>query len=321
MWRAESPFPNGPLFRRGAVWNCLRPRHNGWMTQRLGREITADDWSAWSAGLHGTAFHILGAHHSEGTTTFRVWAPNAVSVAVIGDFNGWSALRQHALEPDSSGMWSGVLTAQLGDRYKYHIASPGGSVVDKADPFGFSSEEPPKTASIVASLDYEWGDHQWMSTRGDRDTLATAMSIYELHLGSWRYEPGGYRAIAQQLSAYVTDLGFTHVEVLPLTEHPFYGSWGYLTTGYFAPTARYGRPTEFMEFVDILHQAGIAVILDWAPAHFPDDVHGLAKFDGTHLFEHADPRLGRHPDWNSYIFNYDKPEVRSFLISSANFFS
>ena len=290
------------------------------MTLRLGREFNAEDASAWGAGVQSDAYEVLGAHHLEGMTTFRVWAPNATRITAIGDFNEWTALPEHSLEPDSNGIWSGVMAAQLGDRYKYRIDSAPGSTVDKADPFGFSTEEPPRTASVIVSLDHEWSDQEWMSTRGERSTFNAAMSIYELHLGSWRYEPGGYVDIARQLSAYAIDLGFTHVELLPLTEHPFYGSWGYLTTGYFAVTARYGQPTEFMEFVDILHQAGIGVILDWAPAHFPDDIHALGEFDGTHLFEHADPRLGRHPDWNSYIFNYDRAEVRSFLISSANFF-
>ena len=183
----------------------------------------------------------------------------------------------------------------------------------------FATEEPPATASVVANLDFEWDDAGWLAQRGERFALDAPVSIYELHLGSWRYEPGGYRALAQQLADYVVDAGFTHVELLPITEHPFYGSWGYQTTGYFAPTARYGSPQDFKWFVDHLHQRGVGVILDWVPSHFPDDAHGLATFDGTHLFEHADPRLGHHPDWDSCIFNYERSEVRSFLLSSAHF--
>ncbi|MEL7158804.1 MAG: 1,4-alpha-glucan branching protein GlgB, partial [Actinomycetota bacterium] len=181
------------------------------------------------------------------------------------------------------------------------------------------SEEPPATASVVAERSHRWSDAEWMAGRGARIGMGSPVSIYELHLGSWRYEPGGYRALARQLADYVTDAGFTHVELLPLTEHPFYGSWGYQTTGYFAPTARYGSPADLKFLIDHLHQQGVGVILDWVPSHFPSDAHGLATFDGTHLFEHADPRLGHHPDWDSAIFNYERSEVRSFLLSSAHY--
>ena len=287
----------------------------------LVRPFTADDAWSWNGGTHASAYEVLGAHRhaTEGVTTFRVWAPNASRVQLIGDMNGWTPGEDDDLAPDPSGVWRGDLTASVGHRYKYRIHTPGGGILEKADPFGFSSEEPPRTASVVADLTYEWADGDWMGSRGSRIAVDAPVSIYEVHLGSWRYEPGGYRALADQLVDYVTEAGFTHVELLPVTEHPFYGSWGYQTTGYFAPTARYGSPTDFMALVDTLHQAGIGVVLDWVPSHFPDDPHGLANFDGTRLFEHADPRLGHHPDWDSCIFNYGRNEVRSFLLSSANF--
>ncbi len=290
------------------------------MSGRLGRPFTADDAWAFNGGTHATAYEVLGAHHDRGSTTFRLWAPNATAVDVVGDFNHWGAAGSLDLDPDPSGVWRGRAPAAPGDRYKYRIKTRAGTVLEKADPFGFGQEEAPGTASVIANLDYSWGDDEWMAGRGHRLDFTAPVSIYEAHLGSWRYEPGGYVAQAKQLAAYVTDTGFTHVELLPTTEHPFYGSWGYQTTGYFAPTSRYGSPVAFMEFVDILHQAGIGVILDWVPSHFPDDSHGLALFDGTHLYEHADPRRGHHPDWDSCIFNYDRAEVRSFLQSSANFF-
>ena len=291
------------------------------MNSAAARPFTADDAWAWNGGTHVSAHDVLGAHAhgAEGITTFRVWAPNARRVQLIGDMNGWAPGPGDELDPDPSGVWRGTLPSTPGQRYKYRIHTAGGDVVDKADPFGFAHEEPPETASVIADLAYAWNDDEWMGGRGARIATDAPVSIYEVHLGSWRYEPGGYRALADQLVDYVTDAGFTHVELLPVTEHPFYGSWGYQTTGYFAPTARYGSPTDFMALVDTLHGAGIGVVLDWVPSHFPDDAHGLATFDGTHLFEHADPRLGHHPDWDSCIFNYGRAEVRSFLLSSAHF--
>ena len=245
-----------------------------------------------------------------------MWAPSARRVELIGDRVGWDSGID--LAPDHSGVWSGSVPGiENGDVYKYRITAPDGTVQDKADPVAFKSEEPPRTGSVVWDLSYDWGDAEWMADRGARNGLDAPMSIYEVHLGSWRYEPGGYRAIARQLGDYVADLGFTHVELLPVMEHPFYGSWGYQSTGYFAPTARYGDPQDLMFLVDHLHQRGIGVILDWVPSHFPNDAHGLAEFDGTHLFEHEDPRQGYHPDWDSLIFNYGRYEVRSFLLSSA----
>ena len=204
-------------------------------------------------------------------------------------------------------------------RYKYRIVTTSGAVLDKSDPFAFATEEPPRTASVITNLDYEWGDGDWMAQRAARNRFDAPISMYEVHLGSWRYEPGGYRALAVQLADYLERTGFTHVELMPVMEHPFYGSWGYQTTGYFAPTARYGTPQDLMFLIDHLHERGFGVVLDWVPSHFPTDAFGLAEFDGTHLYEHADPRLGFHPDWKSAIFNYDRHEVRSFLLSSARF--
>jgi 1,4-alpha-glucan branching enzyme len=275
------------------------------------------------ANLH----RMLGCHLSEQGhgAAFAVWAPNASAVSVMGDWNGWNPDANHlSPRPDGSGIWEGALDqVQHGQTYKYRIVSRDGSRrLDKADPVGFFCELPPATASRAWKLDYEWRDGTWMSSRGARNGLDAPMVIYEAHLGSWRRKDGGflnYRELAHAMADYLHDLGFTHVELMPITEHPFYGSWGYQTTGYFAPTARYGTPQDLMYFIDHLHNKGIGVILDWVPSHFPDDAHGLAEFDGTHLYEHSDPRQGFHPEWNSAIFNYGRNEVRSFLISSALF--
>jgi len=278
-------------------------------------------------GTNANLHHILGCHfrHEEGGARFAVWAPNASSVAVIGDWNGWqSHVNPLYPRPDGSGIWEGFCHGvQHGQAYKYRIVSSDGSrTLEKADPVGFLCELPPATASRVWSLDYAWQDGEWMHSRGSRNGLESPMAIYEAHLGSWRRKDGkfmNYRELAHELGDYLNDLGFTHVELMPITEHPFYGSWGYQTTGYFAPTARYGSPQDLMYFVEHLHHKGIGVILDWVPSHFPNDAHGLGEFDGTHLYEHADPRQGFHPEWNSAIFNYGRNEVRSFLISSALF--
>ncbi len=256
---------------------------------------------------------------------FAVWAPNAAAVSVIGDWNSWSPTANPlGARADGSGIWEGdVPRAEQGHAYKYRIRSQiSEAVFDKADPLATYAELPPATASRVWSLDYGWNDADWMQTRAARNGLGAPMAIYELHPGSWRRKNGRfltYRELAHELAAYVRELGFTHVELMPITEHPFYGSWGYQTTGYFAPTARYGTPQDLMYFVDHLHGQGIGVILDWVPAHFPTDAHGLGFFDGTHLYEHADPRQGFHPEWNSAVFNYGRNEVRSFLLSSALF--
>jgi 1,4-alpha-glucan branching enzyme len=255
---------------------------------------------------------------------FAVWAPNAAAVSVIGDWNGWKGGDALAARADGSGIWEGAAPgAQRGQAYKYRITSHlGGFTVEKADPYALCCEPPPATASRIWTLEYEWQDAAWMAARGGRNGLDAPMSIYELHAGSWRRKDGNflnYRELAHALADYMRDLGFTHVELMPITEHPFYGSWGYQTTGYFAPTARYGSPQDLMYFVDHLHDKGIGVILDWVPSHFPTDEHGLVFFDGTHLYEHADPQQGFHPEWKSAIFNFGRNEVRSFLISSALF--
>src|SRR5207253_8566250 len=291
--------------------------------------LTDHDLYLFNEGTHLKLHERLGSHTRvvDGTegTNFAVWAPDAEKVYVMGAFNGWNKT-SHPLYPrGQSGIWEGfVPQVRQGDAYKYHVESRYHDYkVDKADPFAFHTETPPHTASIVWNLDYEWHDQEWMKSRAERNSLHSPMSIYEMHLGSWRRVPEddnrslSYREAAPKLAEYVEEMGFTHIEFLPLTEHPFYSSWGYQTTGYFAPTSRYGTPQELMYLIDYLHQRGIGVILDWVPSHFPGDDHGLGYFDGTHLYEHADPQQGFHPDWKSYIFNYGRHEVRSFLMSSA----
>ena len=294
--------------------------------------LTDDDLWMFNEGVHTRLYERLGAHLEVGPDgdagcRLAVWAPNARRVSVVSDANGWQPGEALLTPVGSSGIWSGFVSGLgVGDRYKFQIESRvGNRVVDKADPLAFQAEMPPRTASVVTDLSgFEWGDADWMRERHRHNALDAPMAIYELHLGSWRHAPDelrslNYREVAPVLAEYVVAQGFTHVEFLPLMEHPFYGSWGYQTTGYFAPTSRFGTPHDFMYLIDTLHQAGIGVILDWVPSHFPSDEHGLALFDGTHLYEHADPRKGHHPDWNSAIFNYDRYEVRSFLLSSAHF--
>jgi 1,4-alpha-glucan branching enzyme len=294
--------------------------------------LTEHDIFLFKEGTHGRLYQKLGSHllTVDGIqgTHFAVWAPNAERVSVIGDFNRWDR-HAHPLRArgDGSGIWEGFIPAvRQGALYKYRIASRyQGYQVDKGDPFAFRWELPPQTAAQVWDLDYSWGDIAWRQARHNTNTLAAPFTIYEVHLGSWRRVPEQgnryltYRELALQLAEYVKKMGFTHVELLPIMEHPFYGSWGYQTIGYFAPTARYGTPQDLMFLVDHLHQQGIGVILDWVPSHFPNDEHGLAYFDGTYLFEHADPKQGYHPEWNSYIFNYGRHEVCAFLLSSALF--
>ena len=256
---------------------------------------------------------------------FSVWAPNAVAVSVIGDWNGWDAFAEPLVaRPDGSGIWEGSARhAQQGAVYKYRVHGRGGLyTADKADPYALAAELPAATGSRLWSLDYDWHDGAWVEHRAAQSLFEQPMSIYEVHAGSWRRTDGrflSYRELAHALADHVQALGFTHVELMPVTEHPFYGSWGYQTTGYFAPSARYGTPQDFMYLVDYLHGRGIGVILDWVPSHFPTDGHGLQYFDGTHLYEHADSRQGFHPEWNSSIFNFGRHEVRSFLLSSALF--
>lgn len=287
------------------------------------------DLHLFNEGSHFGLYEHLGAHPTSvqgaAGTYFAVWAPSASAVSVVGDFNDWNP-STHALHArGNSGIWeSFIVGIGKGALYKYRVTS-GQGAWEKADPFALFSEVAPKTASVVWDLDYEWQDTEWMQKRSARNSLDAPISIYEVHLGSWRRVPEdgnrslSYRELAPQLAEHVNRLGYTHVEFLPVFEHPFFGSWGYQTTGYFAPTSRYGTPQDFMYLVDYLHRHDIGVILDWVPSHFPSDGHGLAYFDGTHLFEHADPRQGFHPDWKSCIFNYGRHEVRSFLISSALF--
>jgi 1,4-alpha-glucan branching enzyme len=293
--------------------------------------LTDQDLYLFNEGSHYRLHDKMGAHlvthNGTAGAVFSVWAPNARSVSVVGSFNSWDP-KSHRLEPrGSSGIWEGFIAGVTqGTLYKFHIESrSNGYSVDKADPIGLLHEKPPRTASVVWDLAYEWGDHDWMEKRAGKNSLNAPVAIYEVHLGSWmrvpeeNSRPLTYRETAPKLAEYVNRMGFTHVELLPVMEHPFYGSWGYQTTGYFAPTSRYGTPQDFMYLVDYLHQQGIGVILDWVPSHFPSDEHGLAFFDGTHLYEHADARQGFHPDWKTYIFNYGRSEVRSFLMSSAMF--
>jgi len=293
--------------------------------------LTDFDIHLFRSGKHFNLHEKLGAHPSvfqkqEGTY-FAVWAPNAQSISVIGNFNYWQ-VGQHPLHPrwDESGIWEGFLPGVgKGEAYKFAIHSNTGEYLEKADPFARFAEVAPRTASIVWDNDYTWHDEAWLARRKAQAGTAQPYSVYEVHLGSWRRKPEegnrslSYRELAIELVDYVKEAGFTHVEFLPVMEHPFFGSWGYQLTGYFAPTSRFGSPQDFMALVDAFHQAGIGVILDWVPSHFPGDAHGLYHFDGTHLYEHADPRKGFHPDWSSYIYNYGRNEVRSFLISNALF--
>ncbi|MBP6628833.1 MAG: 1,4-alpha-glucan branching protein GlgB [Kofleriaceae bacterium] len=297
--------------------------------------LSADDLYLFNQGTHVRLHHKLGAHvvaagqlgadgHSRAAaagTHFAVWAPGARAVSVIGDWNHWHPGADPLSPRDASGIWEGVVAGVgHGARYKFHVVGAGGRGVDKADPLAARAEHPPATASIVWADDYAWQDASWMARRAHHNRHDAPISIYEVHLGSWRRAHGevlGYRQLGEQLADHAAGLGFTHVELMPVMEHPFYGSWGYQLTGYFAPTTRYGAPEDLMALVDGLHALGVGVIFDWVPAHFPTDSHGLGVFDGTHLYEHADPRRGFHPDWTSYIFNYARHEVRSFLISSA----
>jgi 1,4-alpha-glucan branching enzyme len=290
--------------------------------------LTDDDLYLFNEGTHYDLGEKLGARlatfRGRSGVAFAVWAPNARGVSVMGEFNGWDKKSHPLRARGGSGIWEGFVPGLgRGTVYKFHVRGHGGYEVDKADPFALLAQPPPATASVVWDLDYAWGDREWMESRAEASSLAAPIAIYEVHLGSWRRVPGEgdrpltYRETAPLLVEHVKRCGFTHVEFLPLMEHPFYGSWGYQTTGYFAPTSRYGSPQDLMHLIDVLHQEGIGVILDWVPSHFPSDEHGLVYFDGTHLYEHSDPRQGFHPEWGSYIFNYGRSEVASFLISSA----
>jgi 1,4-alpha-glucan branching enzyme len=294
--------------------------------------ITDHDVYLFKEGSHFKLYDKLGSHLSvvdgQRGVHFSVWAPNAQSVSVIGDFNGWSKTAHPlAVRWDESGIWEGFIPGlDKGTIYKYHVVSKHNNYkAEKMDPMGFHCETPPKTASIVWDIDYKWGDGDWLAKRHKHNKLSVPISVYEVHLGSWRRNPAegskflSYRELAPDLVQYIKEMGFTHVELLPVMEHPFYGSWGYQSLGYFAPTSRFGTPQDFMSLVDLLHQNDIGVILDWVPSHFPSDEHGLVYFDGTHLYEHSNYKEGFHPDWKSYIFNYGRCEVKNFLISSALF--
>ncbi|WP_159522743.1 1,4-alpha-glucan branching protein GlgB [Sunxiuqinia indica] len=293
--------------------------------------LTEYDIYLFREGKHFSLHKKLGAHiitHEKTKGTFfAVWAPNAKSVSVIGDFNGWNRESHHLkLREDESGIWQGFIPfVGKGEAYKYFISSKYDDYkVEKTDPFGTYSEEPPKTASVVWDYGHDWEDASWMEKRKKNNALDSPFSVYEVQLESWRRKPEedmrplNYQELAEELSAYVKEQGYTHIELLPVTEYPFSGSWGYQVVGFFAPTSRFGTPDEFMHFVDVMHQNDIGVIIDWVPSHFPGDQHGLHFFDGTYLFEHQDPRKGYHPDWSSYIFNYGRSEIRNFLISSAH---
>jgi len=294
--------------------------------------LTEYDIFLFKEGSHYTLYDKLGSSEMKVDgitgTYFAVWAPNAQAVSVIGDFNRWRR-DTHPLKArkDGSGIWEGFIPGTgSGTLYKYDVVSKHrGYRAEKGDPYAFFWEVPPKTGSIVWDLKYTWKDKKWMNNRAKKNALEAPMSIYELHIGSWRRVPEEgyrfltYREMAPYLADYLKETGFTHVEFMPVMEHPFYGSWGYQCTGFFAPTGRYGTPQDLMYLIDYLHQNGIGVILDWVPSHFPDDLHGLAYYDGTYLYEHADPKKGYHPEWKSSIFNYGRNEVRNFLLSSAIF--
>ena len=293
--------------------------------------FTDFDMNLFRSGKHYKLYEKFGSHvmHHDGTagTYFAVWAPNAQRVSVIGNFNGWNR-HSHTLfvRWDGSGIWEGFIpNTGNGEVYKYFIESHSGEELEKGDPFALRWEEPPLTASVIWDTWYEWKDSAWMSSRKKNNSLDSPYSVYEVHFGSWARSPESpeqffsYRLMAEKLIPYVKEMGFTHVEFMPVMEHPFYPSWGYQVTGYFAASSRFGTPQDFMYLIEQLHLNGIGMILDWVPSHFPGDAHGLYNFDGTHLYEHADERKGFHPDWKSYIFNYGRNEVRSFLISNAIF--
>jgi 1,4-alpha-glucan branching enzyme len=306
----------------------IKEMHDPYAVQPLLSEF---DLFLFGQGRNWKIYEKLGAHQRTVAdvpgVNFAVWAPNAESVQVVGDFNHWDGsafpMRKHI----PAGVWElFVPKIGAGEKYKFRIKMRDGNIVDKTDPYGFYAELPPRTASIVTPLDrYQWNDQEWLNRRAQNDALNKPMNIYELHLGSWRKDPEGhhgwmnYRRIAHELVAYCKEMNFTHVELMPISEHPFSGSWGYQTVGYFGVTSRYGTAEDFMYFVDHCHQHNIGVLIDWVPAHFPKDGHGLRQFDGSALFEHEDPRQGEHPDWGTMIFNFGRTEVRNFLIANALF--
>ncbi|MEO1498608.1 MAG: 1,4-alpha-glucan branching enzyme, partial [Planctomycetota bacterium] len=330
----EDRQPRG-LAKRSGYYLRYSDSHGGQKTMRdpyaFDPLLTEYDLHLLNEGSHWDAYERMGAHLREidgvQGVNFAVWAPNAEAVSVVGDFNDWDG-RSHLMRKRiPSGIWELFVPGMdVGTLYKFKVKQLGGGVVEKCDPYGFAAEVPPKTANIVTDLtEHEWTDGGWMGEREHRNALDAPMSIYELHLGSWRRDPGdpdrwmSYTEIAPQLIEYCHRMGYTHVELMPVSEHPFTGSWGYQTVGYFAATSRYGTPADLMSFVDQLHQAGLGVIIDWVPAHFPKDEHGLRRFDGSALYEHEDPRQGEHPDWGTMIFNYGRNEVSNFLLANALF--
>lgn len=293
--------------------------------------FTDFDISLFRSGKHYRLYEKFGSQtvflNGRQGVYFAVWAPNAKKVSVVGNFNGWNP-HSHELfvRWDESGIWEGVIfNIGIGELYKYSIETHQGDILEKSDPFALVLEVPPKTASMVSTTWYQWKDEKWMRNRNEHNRLDRPFAVYELHIGSWIRDPNDperlltYREIAEKLVPYVKSMGFTHVELMPIMEHPYYPSWGYQITGYFAATSRYGTPQELMYLIEQLHKHDIGVILDWVPSHFPGDAHGLYRFDGSALYEHEDMRKGFHPDWKSYIFNYGRNEVRSFLISNALF--
>ncbi len=332
LFEATVPGPLKTNLYRLRITDCagqVTERHDPYAFPPL---LTDFELHLFAEGTFFKAYETIGAHlrtvQGIAGVHFVVWAPNALRVSVVGDFNQWDGRRHPMNNRGVSGLWE-LFIPELtdGTLYKFEIRSRHHDApLLKADPYAFVSELRPKTASIVSShATYSWKDHSWMTARAQQNPLATPLAIYEVHLGSWMRVTEDknrwltYKELAKNLIPYVKNMGYTHVELLPITEYPFDGSWGYQTTGYLAITSRYGSPEDFMAFVDTAHQAGIGVLIDWTPAHFPDDPHGLAQFDGTHLYDHADPRLGYHPDWHSRIFNYDRVEVRNFLLNSALF--
>jgi len=332
LWEAICPIPDNPhdryVLRVADDDGKVTTMHDPYSFNSLWTDF---DFYLFGQGRLERVYEKMGAQvrriENVTGTNFAVWAPNASSVSVVGDFNRWDPRRHPMRKHIPSGVWELFIPeVQAGEKYKYRVRNWNGQMVDKSDPYGFAAELPPRTASIVTDLSrYHWGDQPWMTQRRTRDVLNQPISIYEVHLGSWRRSNDrlhgwlNYRELARQIVDYCHRMGYTHVELMPVSEHPYTGSWGYQSTGYFAVTSRYGDPEDFMYFVDVCHRNGIGVILDWVPAHFPRDGHGLWRFDGTALYEHEDPRQGEHPDWGTLIFNYGRDEVRNFLISNALF--
>jgi 1,4-alpha-glucan branching enzyme len=322
-----------PLYQRIESERTSFSRRNGPMFPHPRRSLRplrpASELISHSHGMHASLYDVLGAHPGEldgvAGTRFAVWAPNAREVSILSDANAWT----HGIDrlhPSDTGVWSGFLAGiGHGDAYKFGIKNLHGEIIEKSDPFAFYAEVPPKTASIVYDLaEYPWSDEAWLRRREQTNWLEHPVAVYEVHPGSWKRPKDGrpaynYRELAPMLVDYVRELGYTHIQLMPITEHPFDGSWGYQATGYFAPTSRFGTPDDFRYFIDYCHQNEIAVLIDWVPAHFPTDGHSLARFDGTCCYEHEDPRKGFHPDWGTLIFNYGRNEVREFLLSSARF--